>query len=121
MTVDGGPSTAARCVARLLAAAQGAIWLVLLIHGGIGLLFGPMAWVATAVGSRIPALALILLVAPVVWLSVSWAPVLLDGARPGDWWVFAALTGPGVIAAAIFVSLLPSAMSSGLNRRIRGS
>ena len=105
MTLDGRPSTAALFLARLLAAAQGAIWLVLLIHGGIGLVFGPMAWIATVVGGRIPALAVILLVAPVVWLSVSWAPVLLDGARPGGWGTVAALTGPAVFAAAIFLGM----------------
>jgi hypothetical protein len=98
-------TTATLPVARLLAAAQGAIWLLLLIHGGIGLLFGPMAWIATVVGSRKPAVAVILLVAPVAWLSLSWARVLMDGARPGDGGIFAALTSPGVIAAAMFLGM----------------
>lgn len=110
MRVDGRP-TEGLLVARLLAAAQGAIWLVLLIHRGMGLLFGPMAWIAIAVGARMPALAVILLVAPVAWLSVSWAPVLLDGAGPGDWGIFAALTASAVVGAAIFFVVLVGAMS----------
>jgi hypothetical protein len=101
-----GPSSAAVPVARVLAAAQGAIWLVLLIHGGTGLVFGPMGWIATVVGSRMPALAVILLVAPVAWLSVSWASTLFDGPELRDWGIFAALTGPAVVAAAMFFGML---------------
>lgn len=110
-------SLGALFVARLLAAAQGAIWLVLLLHGGIGLLFGPMAWIATGVGSHIPALAAILLVAPVAWLSISWAPVLLVGAGLGDWGIFGALTGPAVVGAAIFLGLRVRETRSGLDRQ----
>jgi len=106
-----GGTTASVLVARLLGAAQGALWFVLLIHGGTGLLFGPMAWIATVVGGRIPAVAVILLVAPVAWLSNSWAPILFDGARLGDWAVFAALVVPALVSTAIFLRTLVVSLS----------
>lgn len=111
------PSLTPLLVARVLSAAQGAIWLILLIHGGKGLLFGPMAWIAAMIGGRIPALAVILLIPPVAWLSVSWAPILAE--RPGqvDWAIFGSLIGPASAAAAIFLGRSVATMARAAHTR----
>jgi hypothetical protein len=112
------PSLAALLVARVLSAGQGAIWLILLIHGGKGLLFGPMAWIAAMIGHRISALAVILLIVPLAWLSFSWAPILAERPRPIDWTHFGALTGPAAAAAVIFLGRLVATMAIAVHRRI---
>jgi hypothetical protein len=95
----GGPVFAARVVA----AAQGTIWLILLIHGGKGLLFGPVAWLAAIIGSRFPAIAAGLLLLPVSWPVLGWAPTLSEGGDARDWLIVAALVVPAATAATIFL------------------
>jgi hypothetical protein len=107
--------------ARVLAATQGLVWFVFLIFGGIGLLFGPIALVAAAIGGRTPALSAILLVGPVAWLLNSWAPILSDGAGLGDWAVFASLVAPATLSALAFLGVAMNAMSSSPRWNAKGS
>jgi hypothetical protein len=74
-----------------------------LIHGGTGLLFGPLGWLAAFAAGRLPGVAAVLLLAPVAWLVRSWAPILLDAPPAQDWLIVAALTVPGSIAASVFL------------------
>ena len=117
--VASSPSTLVD-IARLLSAAQGVIWFALLSFGGQGLVFGPMAWIATVAGSRFPPLAILLLTVPVVWLSTSWAPILGERARLIDWIIFGALTGPAVVAGAIFLWRLFISLGHAVHRRTSG-
>lgn len=89
--------------ARILAAVQGGVWFILLIHGGMGLMFGPLAWLAAIVVVRSPGVAAVLLLVPVVWLVQSWAPILQDTPSALNWVIVAALTVPGSIAASVFL------------------
>jgi hypothetical protein len=99
-TAMGGPMFAAG----VLAAAQGAIWLILLIHGGKGLIFGPLAWLAAIVGTRFPAVAAGMILSPVSWLALSWAPILSERPAPGDWLIVSALVLPAMLAATIYLT-----------------
>jgi len=57
--------------ARLVALGQGIIWFVLLIHGGLGLVFGPLGWSASAIAGRTSKVAAVLLAVPAAFLTVS--------------------------------------------------
>lgn len=94
-------------VGRLLAALVGVVWFVLLIFAGIGLIFGPMAWLAAAAGRAFPRFSAMLLLLPALTLVVSWLPILLD---PGPYstlatslLIVALLTLPAVVAAALIL------------------
>jgi hypothetical protein len=89
--------------ARVLAAVQGAIWFVLLIHGGLGIVFGVLAWLAASIGGRMSAIAAVLLLIPVVWLVGSWAPILSNEPQPRDWLIVASLVVPASLAAVLFL------------------
>ena len=97
-----------RAVGRVLAALVGVEWFVLLIFGGLGLLFGPMAWLAAALGGRAPRAALVLLGLPVMLLVASWIPVVFD--RSGALGLADALailgflTLPAVLAAGLIAA-----------------
>ena len=92
-------------VAVRLAAVQGAIWFILLSHGGNGLAFGPMAWIAMLLAGRVPPVAAALLLAPALWLAASWTPILEAGTSPTNWLIVASLIVPALGAAAML--LLP--------------
>lgn len=96
-------ATGHRLAAQALAAIQGAVWFLLLIHGGWGLVFGPIAWIAAAIAGWFPVIAAALLVAPVIVLSISWWPILTEGAAITDPLAFAALVGPATVAAALLL------------------
>jgi hypothetical protein len=91
--------------ARLLALGQGMVWFFLLIHGGLGLVFGPMGWAASAIAGRVPRLAAALLAVPAAFLTVSWAPVAFGGVglelREGL--ALLVLIPPALLAAAVLV------------------
>lgn len=87
--------------ARLLALAQGMVWFFLLIHGGLGLAFGPAGWAASALGKRAPMLAVVLLAGPATVLLVSWLPILFSPAGLGfhDGLAVVVLIAPALVAA----------------------
>lgn len=89
--------------ARLLAVIQGTLWFVLLIHGGKGLIFGPLAWLAVFIGTRFPGIAAGLLLMPVAWLCQSWAPILLDGPAASDLLIVGTLVVPAIVASMVFI------------------
>lgn len=95
-------------VGRVLAAAVGVEWFVLLLFGGLGLLFGPMARVAAAVGRAMPRLSAILLLLPAGFLALAFLPALFDNAGTlslGEAGVIIlGLSLPAVIAAALIAS-----------------
>ena len=103
LLLDARPNARVDYVAVRLAAVQGAIWFLLLSHGGKGLIFGPIAWIAMLIAARTPPIAAGLLLAPTVWLVASWRPILDEGARHFDWLVFSSLVGPAVGAAALLL------------------
>lgn len=96
-------NSASLFLARAFGATQGAIWFVVLIHGGSGLAFGPLAWIATLIGARLPAVAASMLLLPAAWLVVSWAPILAGDPGARDWLIVVSLTVPASIAAAIYL------------------
>lgn len=108
-------------VARALSAAQGAIWLVLLIHGGVGLLFGPMAWLSMLIGGRVPAIAAGLLLTPVAWLIGSWAPILSDEPQPRDWLIVGTLVFPALLAAMFFLRRASISMARRVRSRVKAT
>ncbi len=97
-----------RTVGRVLAGLVGVEWFVLLLFGGLGLLFGPMAWIAALVGGARPRAAGVLLGLPVVMLIVAWVPIVFD--RSGRLslvdaaGILAVLALPGLLAAALILS-----------------
>jgi Na+-driven multidrug efflux pump len=93
-------------LARTLAALQAAVWLVVLMHGGWGLIFAPMGALTALVGGRHPAVGAALVAAPTVWLTASWAGILGQAPTLGNWGVWAGLTLPAFVAAAIFVAMV---------------
>lgn len=86
--------------ARLIALSQGMVWFFLLIHGGLGLVFGPMGWTAAALGRRTPRLALALLTVPAAYSAMSWLPLVFgaDGLGLRDGLTLLALILPAVVA-----------------------
>src|SRR5512141_1935117 len=101
-----------RAIGRVLAVLVGIEWFVLLIFGGLGLFFGPMAWIAALVGGSRPRAAVVLLGLPIVFLVVSWFPVLFD--RTGALSlvdaivILAGLTVPALLAAGLIVAPRPT-------------
>jgi hypothetical protein len=97
-----------RTLGRLLAGLVGIEWFVLLLFGGLGVFFGPMAWIAAGIGGSRPRAALILLGLPVVFLIVSWIPIVFDRtanlslADAGV--ILGVLTLPAVVAAALIAA-----------------
>jgi hypothetical protein len=91
--------------ARLLALGQGMVWFFLLIHGGLGLAFGPMGWAASAIAGRARRLAAALLAIPAAFLSVSWAPALFggNGLELREGLALLVLIPPALLAAGVFV------------------
>lgn len=89
-------------IARALSLVQAFVWAGLLMHGGWGLFFAPLAVLAAALGGRYPAVGPLLLAPPVVWLTLSWAGTLADASRVGDWAVWSILVAPGAGAAVLF-------------------
>lgn len=69
---------------RLIALGQGIVWFLLLIHGGLGFVFGPMGLAASALAGRAPSVAAVLLALPATFLAVSWAPALFGGSDLGE-------------------------------------
>jgi hypothetical protein len=94
-------------VGRILAAAVGVEWFVLLLFGP-GLLFGPMAWLAAALGRAMPRLSAILLLVPAGLLVLAWLPALFDTAGTlslGEAGVIVlVLSLPAAVAAALIAS-----------------
>jgi hypothetical protein len=92
---------------RWLALGQGVVWLFLLIFGGLGLVFGPAAWIAALAGRRLPRLSALLLVLPASLLAVSWTPALLAPTSFTDLATSAAivllLVAPALVAATFIV------------------
>jgi hypothetical protein len=91
-------------VARMLAGVQGGVWLVLLSHGGLGLVFGPMAIVAAVVAHRVPVVAVALLAIPAIWLTRSWLPSLMGAASTpdaGQGWAVLVLPATGAAVALL--------------------
>jgi hypothetical protein len=88
---------------RWLALAQGTVWFVLLIFGGIGLVLGPVGWTAAAAGRRLPRLSAALLIIPAGFLAAGWAPAFLSPQRSPDLLVSTGivlvLVGPAFLAA----------------------
>jgi len=98
--------------ARALAVAQGGVWVILLVHGGKGLVFGPAAWLAALIATRYPGIAAGILLVPVTWLVQSWAPILVDGASPGDLLIVTALVAPAAIAASVLLGQFVGGLST---------
>lgn len=88
-------------VARALSVAQGLLWLVLLSHGGWGLVFAPLALLAAIFGGRYPVLGPVLLIPPVAWLTLSWVPILADMSA-GNWGMWGVLVTPALLAGGLF-------------------
>lgn len=97
------PGARALEAARTVAVAQGAIWFMLLSHGGKGLVFGPLAWLAVLIGTRFPGIAGVLLLIPVASLLIGWAPIFSNGSDAGDWLIFGALVVPALAAASVLL------------------
>lgn len=97
-----------RTIGRLLAVLVGIAWFVLLLFGGLGLVFGPLAWIAAGLGGSRPRAAVVLLGLPVLLLVVSFVPVVFDrtsGLSLVDAAVIlAVLTLPAVLAAALIAA-----------------
>lgn len=91
--------------ARLIALGQGMVWFFLLIHGGLGFVFGPMGWTASALGDRAPRLAVALLAVPAAYLAMSWLPLVFDADGLGlhDGLTLLALILPAVVAAGFLM------------------
>ena len=87
---------------RVTAALQGVLWLGL-VFSVIGLAFAPMAWFAAAIARRDPRTAVLLLLAPVAFLGVTWVPWFVPGSNPV--WsaiaIVAVFTVPAVLASAL--------------------
>jgi hypothetical protein len=81
---------------------QGIVWFFLLIHGGLGLVFGPIGLAASALAGRAPSVAAVLLAVPAAFLTVSWAPALFGGSDLGEVLVVLVLVPPAVVAAVVF-------------------
>jgi hypothetical protein len=97
-----------RAIGRLIAALVGIEWFVLLLFGGLGIFFGPMAWIAALVGGSRPRAAVVLLGLPIVFLVVSWIPIVFD--RTGSLSlvdavaILAVLTLPALLAAGLIAA-----------------
>ncbi|MDP3985087.1 MAG: hypothetical protein Q8Q52_08830 [Acidimicrobiia bacterium] len=93
---------------RLAAVIQGIIWLVAGSFGGWGFLAGPMAMLAAMVGGRFRLIARVMLLLPIAFLVVGWAPVLFEGASLGSpkplqiVAILALLMVPGLAAVVLF-------------------
>jgi hypothetical protein len=87
--------------ARLIALGQGMLWFFLLIHGGLGLVFGPLGWAASAIAGRAPRLAATILVVPAAFLAVSWAPVIFGGLELREGLALLVLIPPALLAAEV--------------------
>lgn len=100
-----------RTLGRALAALVGVEWLVVLLFGGLGLVFGPMAWIAAVVGGGRPRAAGVLLGLPVVVLVVAWIPLVFDSTARLSLvdaaGILAILTLPAVLAAALILAPRP--------------
>lgn len=103
--------------AQALALIQGALWLILLSHGGWGIILGPVAWVAAGLAGRLPAAAAILLAGPIVLLLLSWWPILAQGPSVIEVLILTVLVTPASIGAALL--LLPSLRRAGQPTRPR--
>lgn len=72
-------------IAQVVALVQGAIWFVLLIFGGQGLLFGPAAVVGALAARRLPWLSIVMLVLPTAYVMWAWSVTFANEfAHPGS-------------------------------------
>lgn len=88
---------------QLLAALSGVIWFAALIFGGLGFIFGPLAWGAAIIGRRWPLVSASLLLGPSALLGFSWLTTFLAGASLVQLPIPIILIGPPVIAARLIV------------------
>lgn len=105
--------------ARALSVVQGVVWLAMLMHGGWALVFAPLAVLAAFLGGRYPALGAALLIAPVTWLTLSWAPILARMSA-GDWSAWAALVMPAALASILFAIVAVQRIRPSIGGQHRG-
>lgn len=90
-------------LAAILAALQGIIWFVTLIHGGWGLFFGPLALVAAVAALWFPWAVMVLLL-PAGFLALSWLPHLGGLASASQWVIPLLLVVPALLSAAAVIA-----------------
>lgn len=88
---------------QVIAAVTGIVWFLLLIHGGWGLVFGPMAWIAVIGARRLPLVSVILLIVPTAVLAWSWTPAFINGAELLVLPIVLLLIVPPLIAAGLIL------------------
>ncbi len=106
-----------RTIGRVLAGLIGVVWFVVLLFAGLGLLFGPMAWLAALVGGARPRLAGVLLGLPVLVLFGATILLLFD--RTGRlnivdaFGIVVVLGAPALVAAALITAPPGTAKGTG--------
>jgi len=90
-------------IGRALAIAQGVIWFTFLLFSLVGVLFGPMAWVAASVARRDRRLSGMLLIAPVAFLWATWLAWFVPDSHPIESALFVAglVTLPAIFATTL--------------------
>ncbi len=93
--------TALTLAGQLSAFLQGTLWMIL-VGSLIGILFVPMAWIAAVVARRNPGIAVALLLIPVGYLVLTWAPDSIVNSHPisSGIAIVAAFTLPALVASA---------------------
>ena len=91
---------------RLVAIVQTGIWGLLLIFGGLSLLFVPLGFAAVVAAARARILSVLILVALAGFLFVAWLPLLADDAaatRARDLLIVGVLTVPAAVASLLIL------------------
>lgn len=101
---DGVPLTPL-LAGRLLAIVQTGIWGLLLIFGGLSLLFVPLGFAAVVAAGRARILSVIILLALAGFLFVAWLPLLAEASttRLRDILIVGVLTVPAVVASLLIL------------------